>query len=59
MALTIGGALDVPDLLAQADEALYCAKGRGRNRVEVATAELLLQRKSMLSPPLLAEKTAA
>jgi diguanylate cyclase (GGDEF)-like protein len=59
VALTLGEALDVPDLLAQADEALYCAKGRGRNRVEIATAELLLQRKSMLSPPLVAEKTAA
>ena len=27
---------DIPALMAQADEALYCAKERGRNRTEVA-----------------------
>ncbi len=32
-----GPALDIGDLLAQADRALYLAKERGRNRVEVAT----------------------
>lgn len=38
------GLLDIAALLAQADEALYCAKERGRNRVEVASLELIMQR---------------
>jgi diguanylate cyclase (GGDEF)-like protein len=32
---------DVPALLAQADQALYHAKERGRNRVEIASLELV------------------
>ena len=59
VALTLGGALDVSGLLAQADEALYYAKERGRNRVEVATAEIMLRRKGTATPRLVAAKTAA
>jgi diguanylate cyclase (GGDEF)-like protein len=39
-----GPVLDVPALLAQADQALYYAKERGRNRVEVASLEMMLER---------------
>jgi diguanylate cyclase (GGDEF)-like protein len=59
VALNLGGALDVSGLLAQADEALYYAKERGRNRVEVATAEITLHRKGAVAPRLLSAKTAA
>lgn len=38
-------ALDVKELLAQADQALYFAKENGRNRVEVASLEMLLKRR--------------
>ena len=36
--------LDVPELLAQDDQALYFAKKNGRNRVELASLDLILQR---------------
>ena len=36
--------LDLSTLLAQADHALYCAKDAGRNRIEIASIELILDR---------------
>ncbi len=61
MVICENGLVDVPALLAQADEALYCAKERGRNRVEVASLELVLERaqQSATSSGRLAAQSAA
>jgi hypothetical protein len=36
----------VPEMLAQSDQALYFAKEHGRNRVEVASLEMVMDRKA-------------
>ncbi|MDP2411778.1 MAG: GGDEF domain-containing protein [Pseudolabrys sp.] len=41
--------LDIPELLAQADNALYFAKEHGRNRVEVASLDMILARRGASS----------
>jgi hypothetical protein len=48
MAFCNNGPLDVPELLMQADQALYDAKERGRNRVEIASLDLVQKRKNSL-----------
>jgi diguanylate cyclase (GGDEF)-like protein len=51
LAFSQDGPLDVPELLMQADQALYDAKERGRNRVEVASLEQTTQRCAPLAAP--------
>jgi diguanylate cyclase (GGDEF)-like protein len=52
-------ALDVSAMLAQADQALYYAKERGRNRVEVATLELVLRGRDGIAAPAAGESGSA
>jgi diguanylate cyclase (GGDEF)-like protein len=62
VAVNARGPLDVHALLAQADQALYYAKERGRNRVETASLDLVLRLDSStpsLRIPELAAKSAA
>ncbi len=51
--------VDLDDLLAQADQALYRAKKRGRNRVEVATFDLRFRRKEPMARPVIPVESAA
>jgi diguanylate cyclase (GGDEF)-like protein len=51
-------ALDVPELLAQSDQALYFAKEKGRNRVEVASLDMVMEPK-LGAPAKSAESAAA
>ena len=51
-------ALDVPELLAQSDQALYFAKEHGRNRVEVASLDMVMDRRPD-APATSAESVAA
>lgn len=44
MVISEGGLNDLAALMAQADEALYCAKERGRNQIEVASLQLVMDR---------------
>jgi hypothetical protein len=48
----------VPELLAQSDQALYFAKERGRNRVEVASLDMVMDRRPD-APATSAESVAA
>ncbi len=51
MVTTEAGFIDVPALLGRADEALYCAKERGRNRVEVAPPQPAASRSRAYGAP--------
>ena len=59
IALSQDQSLDMSALLAQADQALYCAKERGRNRVEVATLDLVRRRRDAAAAPAADDRSSA
>ena len=50
IAIAEANLFDIPTVLAQADEALYCAKERGRNRVEIAAPQPAAVSEQRLQP---------
>jgi diguanylate cyclase (GGDEF)-like protein len=52
-------ALDAHELLAQADQSLYYAKERGRNRIEVTSFDPMRKRRGEVDSPRLVPATAA
>ena len=57
---SVAATLDLPELLAQADHALYSAKERGRNRAEIAPLGMVIERAgSTGTAPVVGSKSAA
>ncbi len=54
-----GPSVDISTALSQADQALYYAKARGRNRVELASLDLVLDRARRRAPVQTTTQSAA